>query len=466
MTEKPRKPWRSGLIAAIATFVVLTSAVGSWAYWSATGNATLGVGAATLSTTATGWSSTTLGNETISATNSNSLTTTGSITITNTTTTTSTQSQTLSATFSRQSGSATLAGATTLTVWPVAAASSCTTAASPVGATSGTWSAGVTVTATLAPSASQVYCLRNTIADRQSADDPSGTLTFVPQVAAQLSIQNFTKTTTTASSISTQYVYPLASISAAYWYYVIRAGTTWCWDVSGSGTTSGSLLIAYACKNNTDTNQDWRFFDADNDGYLDILPRHATNLRVAAAASVTSGSAVDMRTTAATNGQQEWQPQLVSAGTYQFVNQYSGLCLSEPTTSTGVMTQVTCNGGADQKFTLQQRGVVQLTGLTCSNIGGTGANRSVSYAWTADYTTGDLTFQAKLSSSGTWTPLGTSNGGTSGTFAFDSPVGAPFTGNTGTYNVRVLTSDGDVVGTDDITVSNSLFGFGYNYARC
>jgi hypothetical protein len=130
------------------------------------------------------------------------------------------------------------------------------------------------------------------------------------------------------------------------------------------------------------------------------------------------------------------------------------------------MTQVVCNGGADQKFTLTQRSVVQLTGLTCSNVGGSGSNRSVSYSWTADYTTSTLTWQAKLSSGNTWTTLGTSTGGTSGTFAFASPVGTPFTGTTGTYNVQVLTSAGDVVATDSITVSNSFLGLGYNYARC
>ena len=67
-----------------------------------------------------------------------------------TTSTSSTQSQSLSATFSRQSGSTALAGATTLTVWSVASASSCTPAATPTSPTSGFWSAGVTVTAATA----------------------------------------------------------------------------------------------------------------------------------------------------------------------------------------------------------------------------------------------------------------------------------------------------------------------------
>ncbi|MGN6501438.1 MAG: RICIN domain-containing protein [Pseudolysinimonas sp.] len=465
MTERTRTPWRSAVIAAIFTVWVVAGAAGSWAYWSASGTATLGVGAATLSTTATGWSSSTLGNETIAAAGGVALTTTGSVTITNTTSTTSTQTPTLTATFTRASGSTALAAATTVTVWPVASAATCTASATPTGGASGTWSTGVSVSTPLAAGAAQVYCIRNTISDRQAAGDSSGSLTFTPQVAAQLGIGTFTGGTTATSTISTRYLYPLSSIDGADWNYIIRAGSTWCWDVSGSGSTDGSLLIAYGCKNNSDTNQDFRFVDADGDGYGDIQPRHATNLRVTGAASTASGSAVDMRTATGADAQQ-WQPQLVATGTYQLVNRYSGLCLSLPASSTGVTTQVTCSGGADQKFTLTLRGVVPLTALTCSNVGGNGSGRSVSYAWTADYSTGTLTWQAKRSTATTWTTLGTSTGGSSGTFAFASPVGAPFTGSTGTYNVQVLNASGDVLGTDSITVSNSFAGFGYNYARC
>jgi hypothetical protein len=460
------KRGRAAIIAAIVTFTVLAGTATGYAYWSAQANAALGVGAATLSTTATGWASTTLGNETISATSSNTLTTTGSVTITNTTNTTSTQSQSLSATFSRQSGSSALAGATVLTAWSVANTSLCTTSAIPSSPTSGNWNAGVTVTAALTPGQSVVYCLRNTVADRQSAADTSGTLTFTPQVVATLTESNFTAAATTTSTISTQYVYPLANISAAYWYYVVRAGTTWCWDVSGSGTADGSQLISYACKNNTDTNQDFRFVDADNDGYGDIQARHTTGLRVAAAASTTSGSAVDMRTAAPATAVQQWQEQLVGAGTYQYVNKYSGLCLSAPATSAGAMTQVTCNGGADQKFTLTQRAVIAFTTFACANIGGTGANRSVQYTWAADYTPGTVTIQVKRAADTTWTPLGST---AALTYAFASPIAAPFTsGAGGTWNVRALLAGGDVVGTDDITVTrtgNAFTGYDY-YARC
>lgn len=462
MIDRIRKPLRAGIIAAVVAFSVIAGTMGSYAYWSATASATLGVGAATLSSTTTGWTATTLGNENVVSTGSASLSSTGSITFTNTTTTTSSQSQTLTATFSSASGDATLAANTTLTAWYVASAASCTAAAVPVSPVSGTWSAGVIVTRTLAPSASATYCLRNTVADRQNVDDTDGTRSFTPQAAAVLSINNFTNSATTSSTISTQYIFPLQTISAGYWYYIKRATTNWCWDVSGSGTTNGSLLISYACKNNTDTNQDWRFMDADGDGYSDIQARHAPAIRVAASASTTSGSAVDMRTSNTTDPQQSWQPQLVSAGTYQFVNKYSGLCISMPAVSTGVSTQVTCNGGADQLFTLTQRAVIQLLSFTCTDVGAN-ANRSVSYSWTTDWAAGPYTVNAKLSSGSTWTLIGTTAGTT---LAFASPVGAPFTSATGTYNVQILNANGDVIGTDDITVSRQFIVSGYYYARC
>ena len=202
MSEPVRKPGiraqvRAGIIAAVVAFSVIAGAAGSYAYWSATASATTGVGAATLSSTTTGWTATTLGNEDVVSTGSASLSSTGSITFTNTTTTTSAQSQTLTATFSSASGDATLAAGTTLTAWYVASAASCTGAAVPVSPVSGTWSAGVIVTRTLAPGATATYCLRNTIADRQDVDDTDGTRSFTPQAAAVLSINNFTNTATT-----------------------------------------------------------------------------------------------------------------------------------------------------------------------------------------------------------------------------------------------------------------------------
>jgi hypothetical protein len=465
VNDTARRSLRTGLIAGLATLAVLAGTVGSYAYWSAGASATLGAGAATLSTSTSGWASTTLGNEDIPATGSTSLTSTGSITITNTTTTTSSQVPTLTTTFSRASGDAGLAGATTVTVWSVASAASCTPAATPVSPTSGTWSAGVSVSTSLAAGASVTYCVRNTVSDRQNVAVSTGSRTFTPQASAQLSIGNFTGGSTATSTISTDYVYPLQSISAGTWWYVTRALTTWCWDVSGSGTTSGSLLISYACKNNSDTNQDFRFVDADADGYGDFQARHTSALRVAAAASTTSGSAVTMVTANTASATQQWQPQLVAANTYQFVNRHSGLCLSMPAVSSGTATQVTCDGGADQRFTLTQRSTVQLQGFTCTSIG-SNQNRTVTYSWVSE-PGGPFTVQARQNGSGAWTTIATTSGN-SATVA--APIGAPLTSwGAGTYDVQVLNGSGQQVATDTITVTGVYIFFvilDYYYARC
>ena len=159
---------------------------------------------------------------------------------------------------------------------------------------------------------------------------------------------------------------------------------------------------------------------------------------------------------------QGWQAQLVAAGTYQFVNKYSGLCLSMPAVSTGPATQVTCTGGADQRFTLTQRAVIQLLSFVCTDVGGTGANRSVRtpgrrLRGRPVHDQREAVQQRNLDAD-------RHHAGT--TLAFASPVGAPFTSGTGTFNVQILNADGDQIGTDDITVSRQFIFAGYYYARC
>lgn len=454
---------RVGLVAGLATFAVLAGTVTGHAYWTAQSTASLGVGAGTVSVTSTGFApaTTTFGNGSIQAAGNVGLAMTGSITITNTTSTSGSQTQNLTVVFSRSGGNTTLAAATTLTAWPVANAGLCTPSATPPGGSaSGTWNAGVTVAATLAPGASTTYCLRNTIADRQNVAASGGTLSFTPQAAVSLATGSFAGSATPTGTIQTQYIHPLSEISAGWWYYVKRAGSTWCWDISGSGSSNGSLLISYACKNNADLNQDFRYTPIGG-GYGDFRPRHATGLRVDAGSSTTSGSAVDMRT-ASSAASQQWQPQLVSgsgdSGVYQFVNKNSGLCLSMPAVSTGTATQVTCSGGADQRFTLEPRSAVQLTSFTCGETG-SGANRTVIYSWTSDWSGGPYAIQALRS--GSWTTLGTTSGTSLNVGRISTSLISGW--SNGTYDVRITNSTGETVGTDQIRLAGSGSS---RYARC
>ncbi|MBN9607380.1 MAG: RICIN domain-containing protein [Actinomycetales bacterium] len=454
---------RTGLIAGLVTFSVLAGATAGYAYWSTAATANLGAGAATLTASVSGLSATTVGNESIASAGSSTLVATGAVTFANTTNTTSTQSPTLQATFGSSGGDASLAAAAQLTVWSVASASSCTAAAVPASPTTGTWGAGVTVSRTLAPGASAVYCVRTTIPDRQSAAGSSGARSFTTQAQAALSIQNFSGSSAQTASFGTRYLFPLQTISSGVWSYVVRAGTGTCLDVNNAATTSGTAAIGWPCKNNSDLNQDFRYTDADADGYGEIQPRNSTGLRLAAPATLTAGSGLAFVTADGSAGQQ-WQPQLVAGGTYQFVNRYSGLCLSLSTTDGQTATEVACSGGADQKFTLTQRAVIQLSGLSCSNAG-SGTDRTVQYSWTPD-SGGPYTFNARRTSTSAWTPLITGVTGSSATVP--APIGSPLTDwGTGTYEVQILDSTGNQVGSTSVRVQTSGFlWWAYSYATC
>lgn len=448
MMRRMTPRFRTGLIAGLVTFSVLAGATAGYAYWSAAASANLSAGAATLTASVSGLTGATVGNESIDAAGSTALVTTGAVTFTNTTNTTSTQSETLQATFSSSGGDASLAAAAQLTVWSVASAGACTAAAVPSSPATGNWGTGVTVTRTLAPGASAVYCMRTTIPDRQDAAGASGARSFTTQAQAALSVQNFSGTAAQTASFGTRYLFPLQQISSGAWNNIVRAGTSICLDVNNNGTSSGTSAIAWGCKNNTDQNQDFRYLESGADGYGEIQPRNATGLRLAAPAGLTPGSGLSF-VTADGSARQQWQPQLVASGTYQFVNRYSGLCLSLGTTNAQVATEVACSGGADQKFTLAQRAVIQLSGLSCSSIG-SGDQRTVRYSWTPD-AGGPYTFNARRTSSSAWTPLITGVTGSSATVP--APLGSPLTGwGAGTYDVQILDSTGNQVGSTEVRV--------------
>lgn len=288
-------------------------------------------------------------------------------------------------------------------------------------------------------------------------------------MSAQLTESNFAGGSVTASTISTEFVYPLTTVTSGSYNYIKRAGTEWCWDVNNASTTSGTFLISYTCKNNGDENQDFRYMDSDGDGYGDFQPLSTSALRVAAPAAVTPGGGLTLTTANTTSPTQQWQPQLVGTDTYQFVNRNSGLCLSLPATSASQATQVVCNGGADQKFTFTLRSTVGLLSFSCANLVTATTNmRTVTYSWTSDYAGGPYTIQARQTAAGAWNTIATSTGTSGNTSAsVTAPIGTPLTTwGIGTYGVQILNADGDAVGTGQIRVYRQNPTSGYFYARC
>jgi chitodextrinase len=124
--------------------------------------------------------------------------------------------------------SSTLANAITVLVWPVSALSSCTPAASSSGAVSYKWNTIPTLTGTLAPGASQVYCLRTSI--------PSGSLGITGSVTPTLtSVITVGGWTATATSTATQQNEVVADKTAP-----TAPGTP-----TASGTTATSTVLSW-----------------------------------------------------------------------------------------------------------------------------------------------------------------------------------------------------------------------------
>lgn len=425
---------------AVTGFLVLAGTTAGFAFWSASNSVNSTVGAATLSITTTNFTSVgyTFGNE--------SLVTTGSVTVTNTTTTTSTQNGALSVTFG-PAASATLAGKVTATIWTTGSASNCTAGATvPSGATSALWSASPTVTASIAPSASVIYCVRSSIASRDDVDTAGGSLSFQPKISATITVGNFTGSATATTTQSTQYIYTSTAADLTHWNWIrpnFTSSYNYCLDVSGGGSASGTIVISYGCKTSGSANQNWKFIASGAAGYYTIQSRGATALRVDNNSSMASGGSITVNTassTPATATNQQWQLQQVSANIFELVNPYSGMCLTSPSGTSqnlGNLTQAPCSGTVYQQFKVSQA----LENFTCAVSG----NNWV-WSWNS-VSTGP--YHVFVTHGTTTTELVT-------TAATATGATLPFSSanyGSGTYNVSFVDSLGTVVGGGTIVIS-------------
>lgn len=438
-------------VAFLVTFGVLASTGASYAYWQSNDSATGTVTAADLTMTTSNFTSVayTFGND--------SLVTTGSVTATNNTVSPSIQAATVALTFG-PNASATLAGLVTLTLWSTASAANCTAAATvPSGATSALWSASTVITTTLAPSASAVYCVRSSIASRESVATPGGTMTFAPKISGTIKLGNFSGSASATVAQSTQYIYPAYTPDTTHWQWIrpnfTSASYNYCLDVSGAATTSGTIVISYGCKTVGASNQNWKFTASGNSGYFTMQPRHATALRVDNSSSMNSGdgiSVVNAAGTPATAKNQQWQLQQISPGLYEIVSGLSGMCLTSPSGAVqnlGQITQTPCNGSQYQQYLISQA----FENFSCAV-----SNNSFAWSWTSA-TTGP--YQVSLINGSTTTSLGS----TSGTTASGFSTATSNIPGTGTYNVTFTDANNTVVGLGTITKTVTL-GIFTNYS--
>ena len=429
-----------GIAAALTTFLVLAGSTAGFAYWTASNTVSSTVGAATLSLSTANFTSVgyTFGNDT--------LVTTGSVTVTNTTTTTSTQAGAVSVTFG-PAASATLAGKVTLNVWTTAAAANCTAAAAvPPTATTALWSASPALTSSLVKNASVIYCLRSSIASRETVATSGGSLTFQPKITGTIAVGNFTGSASATTTQTTQYIYGASTADTAHWNWIrpnFTSSMNYCLDVSGGATTSSTIVISYGCKTEGASNQNWKFTASGVSGYYTIQPRSATALRVDDNSTTTSGGSITVNTAAAnaaTAKNQQWQLQLVSSGVYEFVNAYSGMCLTSPggtEQNLGNLTQAPCNGTVYQQFKVSQ---------AFENFGCAVSGSNWVWSWTST-TTGP--YHVRVTHGATTTELVTTAATAgSATLAFAIPTSY----GTGTYDVAFIDSNGTAVGGGTITV--------------
>lgn len=371
------------IVSFLVTFAVLSGTSAGYAFWGSSQTVTSTVTAADLTLSTTNFTSVnfTFGNE--------ALTTTGSVTATNSTSSPSTQAASVSLTFS-QSGTSTLAGKVTRVLWTTGSAANCTASATAPGtATSALWSTTTTVTSSLAPGASAIYCVRSSIASRESVAVGGGTMTFTPQIAGTIALANFSGSASASASQVTKYIYPAVTPDLTrFWMLRASSGYMWfsrCLDLNGA-TASGSQVLTSTCSQlSVATSEHWKFASSGVTGYLTLQPRTASSLRLDDNSSSTSGAGLTVVTAgnSSTSLNQLWQVQQVSSTLYQLVNAYSGMCLTSAQSGWdvgGQSTQVPCNGGGTQLFSLSQ---------TVENLACTASTNYV-WSWTAT-TTGPYT---------------------------------------------------------------------------
>ncbi len=425
---------RHGLIAGIATFLLLAGTGVSYAAWTAGASATSTASAASLSVATSGFDSSAFTFQ------NHRLGTTGGVTITNTTVTSSSTPATYAMTLG-YSGSAALASALAVSIWSTSDTSGCASVGSlPPGTITGSWgtvaATSSPVTGTLAAGASARFCIRVTSAERGGLASSAGALSIQPSISATLTIGNWSRSATATTTEQTAWIFPAFGPYATAWYQVQNLGTGNCVDVHGATGSTGTGVIDYACKpdNASDGyNQQWRFTSTSGD-YYDVTPRHAQDLRL----DVVGGSgaalaAVDVQTDDGARSSQEWQLQKVAANTYQLVNRLSGLCLQTNDTSvysTDVeYAQAVCDGGVGQRFALVYKdGGLPPLALGCSQSG-SGVSYSLNAAAVDTYQ-----FEAKPVPATTWVGIGEAQLGASSFAVAPGALG----GVDGQYIVRAL----------------------------
>ena len=181
---------------------------------------------------------------------------------------------------------------------------------------------------------------------------------------------------------------PLASLHAQSTlttgtpYNIVNENSGSCVDDTASGTANGTHVQQWACGSgtySTQPNQQWEFQNGTASGYYYVSNVNAPTETWNVTGNGTTNGSLIQTWTYAGNSNEEWQAVSLGGGYFKFVGQGSGLCLDTPSASTanGVQLDIyTCNGTAAQAFKL----------VTPTSSGGGGTNGSpLLVAYIPDY---------------------------------------------------------------------------------
>jgi hypothetical protein len=324
-------------LASLFVLSALASSPSAMAAWSARVTATGSVSAGSLSVAFAG------ALPTVTFINS-ALSSTASLSVSNTTSSDGAPGAELELTLSGPADSP-LAAATNVVVWPVLSPAECTDLAAPgAGAFAGKWASPVTLTTDeLAAGGTQTYCLRSSLESRQSAATSGGAQSFEASATARLVLHAFSASVTSVSHVTSAWIYPASTLSSS-WYSFMPSGQAACVDVTdGADAAPGSRIGTYSCLGAGSADQLFTF-DPLADSLVGIRSG-VSNLLVGVGPD--GGPAV--QTSDPSDPSQRWEPQLVSPGTFQLVNDATGMCLTAPA-SFGPLSMAACDGSSDQTF--------------------------------------------------------------------------------------------------------------------
>lgn len=332
-----------GLVVGLVLGSLVFGGGAAWAFWTASATATAQVNTPAVKITQSDFPAV-FGSDFINT--HTSLSKTGSFTIKNESTAPGTASISIAAPGS-------LAPKLPLTVWPVAAATTCDAAATPgAGSVTGDWSSlTLNLGGSLAANTSQKFCARTavSVANRPTLESASGTLTANATLTAKLDVSGWVATDTSGTATQkTADIFPITSdyrpASVSDWFTVSTAssnntGTGQCLDVADYATADGSPVVSWSCLQ--DDNQAWQIrpVAGSNPQMVTLRPMHAygRNLGVNAAGSM-------QIQTASSATAQRWFVQKATGGTYQLVSASTGKCAQLGTSGTGNTVDCTVAG--------------------------------------------------------------------------------------------------------------------------